>query len=68
MTLASLTETIKTDKAVIFASVASLGKEEYLNEKYFERDYFDYIIIDEFHHAVSDGYMRIMEYFEFSFC
>lgn len=53
-----------TDKAVIFASVSSLGKEKYLNEKFFEKKYFDYLIIDEFHHAVTDNYKRIMEYFE----
>lgn len=51
------------DKNVIFASVASLGKEKYLNEKYFPRDYFDYIVIDEFHHAVNDQYKKIMSYF-----
>ena len=53
-----------TGKSVIFASVSSLGKPSYLNEKYFARDYFDYIVIDEFHHAVTDQYKRIMEYFQ----
>ena len=43
-----------TDKSVIFASVATLGKTEYLNETYFSSDYFDYIVIDEFHHVVSE--------------
>lgn len=37
----------ETDKSVVFASVATLGKEEYLNEKYFVSDYFDYIVIDD---------------------
>ncbi len=50
-------------KSVIFASVATLGRPAYLNEKYFTRDYFDYIVIDEFHHAVTDQYKRIMDYF-----
>ena len=36
-----------TDKSVIFASVATLGREEYLNEEYFPKDYFDYIVIDD---------------------
>jgi superfamily II DNA or RNA helicase len=53
-----------TDKSVIFASVETLGKQEYLSGKYFEPDYFDYIIIDEFHHAVNDRYKRIVEYFK----
>ena len=53
-----------TDKSVIFASVATLGRQEYLNEKYFSKDYFDYIVIDEFHHAVNDQYRRIVDYFK----
>ena len=53
-----------TDKSVIFASVATLGRPEYLNETYFPADYFDYVIIDEFHHAVTDQYRRIVEYFQ----
>lgn len=52
-----------TDRSVIFASVATLGRTEYLQEQYFSPDYFDYIIIDEFHHAVNDQYKRIVEYF-----
>lgn len=54
----------ETDKSVIFASVATLGREEYLNEKYFVSDYFDYIVIDEFHHAVNEQYKRIVEYYK----
>lgn len=53
-----------TDKAVIFASVATLGRPEYLKKDYFARDYFDYVVIDEFHHAVNDQYRRIVEYFK----
>ena len=52
------------DKSVIFASVATLGRQEYLTAKYFAPDYFDYIVIDEFHHAVNDQYMRIVNYFK----
>ena len=52
------------DKSVIFASVATLGRPEYLTAKYFVPDYFDYIVIDEFHHAVNDQYMRIVNYFK----
>ena len=53
-----------TNKSVIFASVMTLGRKEYLNNEYFSRDYFDYIVIDEFHHAVNEGYKRIVEYFK----
>lgn len=53
-----------TDKAVIFASVATLGRKEYLSEDFFAPDYFDYLVIDEFHHAVNDQYQRIVNYFK----
>lgn len=52
-----------TDKSVIFASVVTLGRNEYLNDKYFASDYFNYIVIDEFHHAINDQYQRIVNYF-----
>lgn len=52
------------DKSVIFASVMTLGKSEYLNDDYFTRDYFDYIVIDEFHHAVNNPYRKIVDYFQ----
>lgn len=51
-----------TDKSVIFASVASLGKDEYL--QLFTQDYFDYIVVDEFHHAVNNQYKKIIDYFK----
>lgn len=53
-----------TNKDIIFASAQSLGKKTYLNEDYFERDYFDYIVVDEFHHSVSNNYQNIINYFE----
>ena len=53
-----------TDKSVIFASVATLGRKEYLSEKFFTPNYFDYLIIDEFHHAVNVQYQRIVKYFK----
>ncbi|MBC2579162.1 DEAD/DEAH box helicase family protein [Clostridium sp. DJ247] len=48
----------------IFATVQTLGKLEYLNDKYFKRDAFDYIVIDEFHHAAAGNYKNIIDYFE----
>lgn len=53
-----------TDKSVIFASVATIGRTEYLTEKFFKPDYFDYLVIDEFHHAVNNQYQRIVNYFK----
>ncbi|MFI3211432.1 MAG: DEAD/DEAH box helicase family protein [Peptostreptococcaceae bacterium] len=49
---------------IIFASVQTLGQEKYLNNSYFSKDYFDYIIVDEFHHAVSKNYQNIINYFK----
>lgn len=53
-----------TDKSVIFASVATLGRKEYLKNDFFAPDYFDYLIIDEFHHSVNEQYLRIINYFK----
>ena len=53
-----------TNKPVIFASVQTLGKSEYLQSDYFPPDYFDYIVIDEFHHAVNKQYLAIINYFK----
>ncbi len=53
-----------TDKAVIFASVATLGRKEYLTKEFFSPDYFDYVVVDEFHHAVNEQYRRIVNYFK----
>lgn len=53
-----------TDRSVIFASVETLGKKEYLTADFFAPDYFDYLVIDEFHHAVNDQYRRIINYFK----
>ena len=52
-----------TNKDMTFALVQTLGKKPYLNENYFKKDHFDYIIIDEFHHAVAGNYKRIIDYF-----
>lgn len=52
-----------TETDITFASVTTLSKEEYLNEKYFSKDYFDYIVIDEFHHSSAPSYLNILNYF-----
>ena len=51
------------DNDVVFALVQTLGKKEYLSDKYFKKDDFDYIIIDEFHHATASNYKKIIDYF-----
>jgi superfamily II DNA or RNA helicase len=51
------------DCDILFATVQTLGRKEYLSTEYFSRDAFDYIVIDEFHHAVADSYKNIIGYF-----
>lgn len=53
-----------TDNDITFALVQTLGKKQYLSKEYFKKDYFDYIIIDEFHHAVAKNYQNIINYFK----
>ena len=35
-----------------------------MTDEYFAPDYFTYLVIDEFHHAVTDQYQRIVNYFK----
>ena len=51
------------DKSVVFASVETLGQMKYLQDSCFPVNYFDYIVVDEFHHAVSNLYQNILHYF-----
>ena len=54
----------ETGAKLTFASVETLGRAEYLNERYFAPDAFDYLVIDGFHNAVNDSYLRIISYFK----
>ena len=49
------------DKDFIFSTVQTISKEEYLQK--FDPTHFDYIVIDESHHAGADSYQRILNYF-----
>ena len=46
---------------VTVGSVQTLQRDKRLNQ--FPKDYWDVIIVDEAHHILSDGYMKVMEYF-----
>jgi superfamily II DNA or RNA helicase/HKD family nuclease len=46
---------------VLFASIQTLGRQRHL--KAFERDRFDYIIVDEFHHAAAATYRNLIAHF-----
>ena len=45
----------------LFASVQTLGREHHLEQ--FGEDHFDYIIVDEFHHATAPTYRRLLDHF-----
>ena len=45
----------------LFASIFTLAKDDALHS--FPKDYFDYIIVDEVHHAGAESYKKIIEYF-----
>nr|WP_239552578.1 DEAD/DEAH box helicase family protein [Oceanisphaera litoralis] len=45
----------------LFASVQTLGRAEHLRN--FKPDHFDYIIVDEFHHATAPTYRRLLDHF-----
>lgn len=51
-------------KDIVFASISTLSKNEYLNDSWFSKDYFDYIVVDEFHHSSSKSYLKVLDYFE----
>ena len=53
----------ETEKKIIFATVQSL-QNNYLE---FSKDYFDYIVIDEFHHSSAKSYTKILNYFNSKF-
>lgn len=53
-----------TDTDIVVASVQTLSQEQYLSPAYFYPDYFDYIVIDEFHHVAAQSYQRVVNYFK----
>ncbi|WP_151704724.1 DUF3427 domain-containing protein [Nitrincola alkalilacustris] len=50
-----------TECDLLFASVQTLGRSAHLDR--FSAGHFDYIIVDEFHHAAASSYQRLIEYF-----
>lgn len=47
---------------VVVGSVQTMQREKRLRQ--FPPDWFDTIVVDEAHHAISDGYQRVLSYFE----
>ena len=50
------------DADMLFASVQTLGRMEHLQQ--FSKDHFDYIVVDEFHHADAKTYRNLLKHFE----
>jgi len=50
------------DADVLFASIQTMSRKAHLQR--FDRQHFDYIVIDEFHHAAARTYRRLIDHFE----
>lgn len=46
---------------MLFASVQTIGQKSHLSQ--FKPSTFDYIVVDEFHHAAAKGYQRLLQHF-----
>jgi superfamily II DNA or RNA helicase/HKD family nuclease len=53
------------DRKYVFATIQTLSKQE--NLVLFEREAFDYVLIDEVHKAGAKSYQRVIDYFEPTF-
>lgn len=52
---------IQGERVVVFAMVQTLANPETLLQ--LSSDFFDYIVVDEFHHAAATSYRRILDHF-----
>ncbi|ANU22013.1 DEAD/DEAH box helicase family protein [Planococcus donghaensis] len=52
----------KTDAAFIFASIYTLSSQYHLDR--FDKEAFDLIVVDEFHHAAAPTYERLLNHFK----
>ncbi|WP_392339135.1 DEAD/DEAH box helicase family protein [Moritella marina] len=50
------------DAKFIFASIQTIGRKKHLDK--FKPDHFDYIIVDEFHHASAPIYKHLLAHFQ----
>ncbi|SEB97411.1 DUF3427 domain-containing protein [Paenibacillus sp. GP183] len=49
------------DKPYLFSTIQTLSRDEVLSS--YPTDYFDYIVVDEFHHAEASTYRKVIDYF-----
>ena len=52
----------KPDADLLFASVQTLCRQRHLRQ--FDPKHFDYVVIDEFHHAAAHSYRKLLAYFD----
>lgn len=50
------------DADIVFASILTIGRREHLSK--FAPDAFDYIVVDEFHHAAATSYRKLIDHFK----
>lgn len=55
----------ESDAAYLFATVQTLSKDEVLHT--FPKTWFDYLVIDEVHHAGAESYQKILNHFQPAF-
>ena len=52
---------VGSEKPVVVGSIQTLSRDKRLHQ--FPPDYFQYIIVDEAHHCLSDSYQKVLKYF-----
>ena len=50
------------DAKVVFASIQTLSRQKHLDQ--FPSGHFDYVVVDEFHHASAATYRRLLQHFK----
>lgn len=52
---------VPSQKNAVFATIQTLGNQL---ESYSSPEYYDYIILDEVHHAAADSYQKVIDYYQ----
>lgn len=55
----------ESDRKYVFATVQTMSRPETLAQ--FDADEFDYILVDEVHHAAAESYKRVIDHFQPNF-
>ena len=53
---------IEKPAEAVFAMIQTIARKEHLYS--FPKNYFDYVVVDEFHHAEAAGYRRVLDHFQ----